>query len=266
MSVRTIQANGIRIAYRFDGPETAPVVMLSNSLMADMSMWEPQMAALSAHFRVLRADTRGHGQTEVTPAPYSIALLAQDAIALLDALGIAKVHFVGLSKGGMIGQYLGARHPGRIASLTLCDTASEMPTHAMWDQRLQTAREAGTAGLVDGTLQRWFTPGFAQRAPQEIGKVRTMILGTPVEGYIGCASAVRNMSQTGLLRDIHVPTHIIVGESDPACTVEQSRVLHEHIIGSTMAVLPDSAHLSNIEQPELFNRELLGFLELQLKK
>lgn len=260
MSVNFIQANGIRIAYRFDGPEDAPVLMLSNSLMSNMSMWEPQVAALTAHFRVLRADTRGHGQTEVTPGPYSIALLAQDAVALMDALGLEKVHFAGLSKGGMIGQYLGARHADRIASLALCDTASEMPTHAMWDARLATAREAGIAGLLDGTIKRWFTAPFIERAPQEIDKVRAMILTTPVEGYIGCASAVRNMSQTSLLKDISVPTTIIVGESDPACTVEQSRVLHQHIHGSSMTVLPQSSHLSNIEQPELFNQALLGFL------
>lgn len=263
MSVQTILANGIRIAYRFDGPANAPVVMLSNSLMSNLSMWEPQMAMLTRDFRVLRADTRGHGQTEVTPAPYSIALLAQDAVALLDALGIARVHFVGLSKGGMIGQYLGARHASRILSLSLCDTASEMPTHAMWDQRLQSARESGIAGLLDGTIKRWFTPGFIERAPQEIEQVRAMILTTPVEGYLGCASAVRNMSQTSLLHEIRVPTHIIVGESDPACTVEQARVLHQHISGSTLAILPDSAHLSNIEQPELFNQELGGFLRAQ---
>jgi 3-oxoadipate enol-lactonase len=263
MSVQSIQAGGLRIAYRFDGPEGAPVVMLSNSLMSNMSMWEPQMAAHTAHFRVLRADTRGHGQTEATPGPYSIAMLAADALALMDALGLAKVHFVGLSKGGMIGQYLGARHADRIASLSLCDTASEMPTHAMWDARLQTAREAGIAGLLEGTIQRWFTAPFIARAPQAIDRVRAMILTTPVEGYIGCASAVRNMSQTALLKDISVPTTIIVGESDPACTVAQAEVLHQHIRGSSMTVLPDSAHLSNIEQPELFNQALLGFLKAQ---
>jgi 3-oxoadipate enol-lactonase len=263
MQVQHIQANGLRIAYRFDGPEHAPVVMLSNSLMSNMSMWEPQMAALTAHFRVLRADTRGHGQTEVTPGPYSIALLAEDAVALMDALGLAKVHFVGLSKGGMIGQYLGARHAERIASLSLCDTASEMPTHAMWDARIATARESGIAGLLDGTIKRWFTEPFIAGAPEVIEKVRAFIMTTPVEGYIGCASAVRNMSQTSLLKDISVPTTIIVGESDPACTVAQSEVLHQHIRGSGMTVLPASAHLSNIEQPELFNQALLGFLKSQ---
>jgi 3-oxoadipate enol-lactonase len=260
MSDQFIQAGGLRVAYRFDGPEKAPVVMLSNSLMSNFSMWEPQMVALTQHFRVLRADTRGHGRTEVTPGPYSIAMLARDALALMDALKLERVHFVGLSKGGMIGQYLGARHADRIASLALCDTASEMPTHAMWDARLQTAREAGIAGLLDGTIKRWFTAPFIERAPQVIDRVRAMILTTPVEGYIACASAVRNMSQTSLLKDISVPTTVIVGESDPACTVEQARVLHQHIPGASLTILPDSSHLSNIEQPELFNRALLGFL------
>lgn len=261
MSVQFINANGIRIAYRFDGPAGAPVVMLSNSLMSNMSMWEPQMAALTAQFRVLRADTRGHGQTEVTPGAYSIALLAQDAVALMDALGLKKVHFAGLSKGGMIGQYLGAKHGDRLLSLTLADTASEMPTHAMWDERLRIAREVGISGLVDGTIKRWFTPGFMERAPQEIDKVRAMIMTTPAQGYVGCASAVRNMSQTAILKEIGVPTAIIVGESDPACSVEQSKVLHAEIAGSSLTILPDSAHLANIEQPELFNQALMGFLQ-----
>ncbi|MEO7150727.1 MAG: 3-oxoadipate enol-lactonase [Burkholderiaceae bacterium] len=260
MSVQFQTVHGARLAYRFDGPAQAPVVMLSNSLMAAMPMWEPQLAALSA-YRVLRMDTRGHGLSEATPAPYSLAVLADDVIGLLDALGLARVHFVGLSMGGMIGQVLGARHGERLHSLALCDTASDMPMRAAWDERIAIARRDGVQALAEPTLQRWFTPAFHARDPQAVQAVREMVLRTPVEGYVGCASAVRDLDQTVLLRDITVPTTVIVGEHDPSCTVAQSRVLHAHIAGSTLHVLADSAHLSNVEQPEAFNAALLAHLK-----
>lgn len=260
MTVQFQTLNGARIAYRFDGPAAAPVVVLSNSLMASMAMWQPQMAAL-ADFRVLRMDTRGHGQSQATPAPYSIAMLAADVVGLLDALAVPKAHFVGLSMGGMIGQVLGARHADRLLSLSLCDTASEMAGAAMWDQRIETARRDGVAALTEATLARWFTAPFIAREPAVIDGVRQMMLATSVEGYAGCASAVRDMHQTALLKDIAVPTAIIVGEHDPSCTVAASRLLHGHIADSTLDILPDSAHLANIEQPEAFNRALLAHLQ-----
>jgi 3-oxoadipate enol-lactonase len=262
MTVQFQIINGVRIAYRFDGPAAAPVVVLSNSLMASMAMWQPQMEAL-ADFRVLRMDNRGHGESDATPSPYSIAMLAADVVALLDSLGVAKAHFVGLSMGGMIGQYLGARHGERLLSLSLCDTASQMPGAAMWDQRIETARRDGLAALTEATLSRWFTAPFIAREPAVIDGVRQMMLATSVEGYAGCASAVRDMNQTGLLKEIAVPTTIIVGENDPSCPVEQSRLLNHHIAGSTLNILPDSAHLPNIEQADAFNRALLGHLHAQ---
>ena len=264
MSVQFHPVHGARLAYRFDGPAGAPVVLLSNSLLASMAMWEPQLAAL-AGYRVLRMDTRGHGRSEATPAPYSIAMLADDVIGLLDALALPKVHFVGLSMGGMIGQVLGARHADRLHTLALCDTASDMPLRAAWDERIATARRAGVAALAEPTLQRWFTAPFHARDPQAVQAVRAMIVGTPVEGYVGCACAVRDLDQTALLKDIAVPTAVIVGEHDPSCTVAQSRLLHEHIAGSTLQVLPDCAHLSNIEQPAAFNRALLAHLQAHLQ-
>ncbi len=154
MDVEYKAVNGARLAYRLDGPAGAPVVMLGNSLAASMAMWQPQQGALRA-CRVLRFDTRGHGASEATPAPYSIAMLADDAIGLLDALGIARVHFVGLSLGGMIGQVLGARHADRLLSLVLCDTASDMRVQrAAWDERIATARRDGMAAIAGPTLQR----------------------------------------------------------------------------------------------------------------
>lgn len=256
-----IRVGDIDVAYQLEGPTGAPVVMMSNSLMSDYSMWDSTVPALLNRYQLLRYDTRGHGQTTVTPGPYSIAQLADDAAGLMDALGIGSAHIMGLSMGGMIAQQLGARFPERVESLLLCDTASEMPPRSMWEERLAIARKEGIPGLVESTIKRWFTAPFIERAPQVIAKVRAMILGTPLDGYIHCASAVRDMAQTTMLLKIKAPTLVITGRQDPACTVDQSTVLHRMIDTSRMVVIEQAAHLSNIEQPEAFNREIREFLD-----
>ena len=257
----TVRVNGADIAYRFDGPATGRVVLMSNSLMSNYDMWDWTVPALAERYRVLRYDTRGHGRTSTTPGPYSIAMLADDAAGLLDALGIESAHFVGLSMGGMIGQQLGARYPRKVLSLALCDTASEMPPRAMWEERLAIARTQGIPGLAEGTIKRWFTEPFIRRAPADVEKVRHMILGTGVEGYIACASAVRDMAQTTMLLAIKAPTLVLTGRQDPACTVDQATVLHRVIEGSRLQILEDAAHLSNIEQPQAFNAAVRGFID-----
>lgn len=259
--IRKIRVNGVEHACRFGGPEDGHVVMMSNSLMSDHTMWDTTVPALAGRYRVLRYDTRGHGQSGTTPGPYSIAMLADDAIGLIDQLGIPKVHFVGLSMGGMIAQQIGARFPGRAYSLSLCDTASEMPPRSLWEERFAIALTQGMAGLVDTTIQRWFTAPFIARDPQSVEKVRQMILGTPVEGYIACGSAVRDVAQTTMLLQVKAPTLILVGRHDPSCTVEKSTVIHRMIDGSEMVILEDAAHLSNIEQPRAFNATLRAFID-----
>lgn len=254
---------GARIAYRIDGDDRAPVVMLSNSLMSTHAMWDRQMPALLERYRVLRYDTRGHGASETSPGPYSIDLLADDAASLIAATGVGPVHFVGLSMGGMIGQQLAIRHPQLVRSLALCDTASEMPPRSMWEERFAVARAEGIEGLVESTIKRWFVASFIESDPQAVAAVRAFILQTRPEGYIACASAVRDMSQTHLLRRITAPTIIIVGRDDPACTLAASEVLHREIAHSTMHVIDNAAHLSNIEKPQEFNEILLEFLNQQ---
>jgi 3-oxoadipate enol-lactonase len=258
---KTVNVNGVDIAYRFDGPEDGPVLLAANSLMANGSMWDWNITAFVDRYRVLRYDKRGHGKSSVVPGPYSIAQLADDAAGLLDALKIEKAHFMGLSIGGMIGQQLGARYPERILSLSLCNTASEMPPRSLWEDRFQTARSKGLSGLVDGTIARWFTAPFIERAPQDIEKVRQMILATNVDGYIGCGSAVRDMAQSTMLLKIKAPTLVLSGRHDPACTVDQGIVLNRLIDGSQMDIIEDAAHLSNIEQPTRFNKAVREFID-----
>ena len=259
--VKTVNVNGVDIAYRFDGPENGRVLLVANSLMANGSMWDWNVPAFADRYRVLRYDKRGHGKSSVVSGPYNIAQLADDAAGLLDALKIEKAHFMGLSIGGMIGQQLGARYPEKIYSLSLCNTASEMPPRSLWEDRFQTARTKGLAGLVDGTIQRWFTAPFIERAPQDIEKVRQMILGTNVDGYIGCGSAVRDMAQSTMLLKIKAPTLVLSGRHDPACTVDQGIVLNKLIDGSQMVIIEDAAHLSNIEQPTRFNTAVRAFID-----
>jgi len=259
--IQKIKANGVEVAYRFDGPESGRVVMMSNSLMSDHTMWDVTVPALSDRYRVLRYDTRGHGQSGTTPGPYTIELLADDAVALMDALGIRRVHFVGLSMGGMIAQQIGARYAGRVYSLSLCDTASEMPPRSIWAERFAIAQSQGVAGLVESTIQRWFTAPFIARDPQSVEKVRRMILGTGTEGFIACGSAVRDMAQTTMLLQVKTPTLVLVGRLDPACSVEKAEVIHRMIDRSELVILEDAAHLSNIEQPQAFNAALRGFID-----
>jgi 3-oxoadipate enol-lactonase len=254
-----VQANGIQIYYELSGPAAAPVVMLSNSLGTRLEMWDPQMPALS-RYRVLRYDSRGHGRSDAPPGPYSIELLGQDALALLEALGIDHVHFCGLSKGGMVGQWLGTHHGDRLLSLTLCATASRIGTAELWNQRIEQSAREGMAALVDGVTERWFSAGYRATPRPEVEQVHAMILATSAQGYGACCAAIRDMDQSEAVRSIRTPTLIVAGADDPATTIDMMRALHERIPGSRFVEIAQAAHLLNIEQAERFNRTLTGFL------
>jgi 3-oxoadipate enol-lactonase len=255
-----IETNGIRVHYELSGQEDRPVVMLSNSLGTNHAMWDAQMPELSGRWRVLRYDTRGHGRSAAPEGHYTIEQLALDAIGLLDALAIERVHFCGLSMGGMIGQVLGARHGERLLSLALCATACHMPQRDIWDGRIRTAREQGMAPLADGVVERWFTEAFRAEPRPEVERVREMILATPPHGYAGCCAAIRDMDLRDLIQDIEVRTLIIAGKKDPATPVEAARAIEERVRGSSLTVIPEAAHLVNIEQTSAFNRALASFL------
>ena len=260
----TISANGIDINYCLDiqkneNPD-APVVMLSNSLLSNYAMWDDQIEELTKHFTVLRYDTRGHGGTDAPATSYSIDLFVDDVVGLLDILAIDKVHFVGLSMGGFIGQLFSARHSDRVRSLTLCDTACVMPPASLWDDRIKIAETEGVEGLIEGTLSRWFTEQFRRTNDKDVQKIRNMIRTTAVHGYVNCAKAIRDMDQRRILKDITVPTSIIVGDKDPACPVSAAETLHSGILASQLTIVANAAHLPNIEKKREFNDALLGFL------
>ena len=257
-----ILANGIVTHYALEGPAGAPVVTFSHSLAASLEMWEPQVAAIADRYRVLRYDTRGHGGSEVPPGPYTLEMLADDVLGLLEALGVERTHFVGLSMGGMIGQAVALKRPAVLASLVLADTACRMPPESgpLWDARIAVAESQGMAALAEGTIERWFTRPFIERAPEVVDCVRMLIRTTPPHGFAGCSQAIRALDYADRLREIRTPTMIIVGQEDLGTPVAASALMHAAIAGSKLVVLPSAAHLSNVEQAEKFNHAVLGFL------
>lgn len=259
-----IQTGDFLTNYELSGRDEAdaPVAMLSHSLASNMYMWDAQMALLEPRFRVLRYDTRGHGGSEVPPGPYTLEQLGDDAIALLDALDIRKAHWIGLSMGGMIGQSVALRYPERLASLALCDTMAVVPPEAQdaWRARIATARAKGMPALVDATMERWFTEAYRKQEPPALKLIRQYFLNTPVDGFAACAEAIRGLDYLDRLSEIGLPTLIIVGEEDTGTPVSASAAMQERIAGAKMLIIPQAAHLSNIEQATVFNQALEAFL------
>jgi 3-oxoadipate enol-lactonase len=253
-----INADGCAIHVEIEGPERAPVLMLSNSLGTNLHMWDEQVAPFTQHFRLLRYDRRGHGQSDAPKGPYSMERLGRDVIAILDALKIERINWCGLSMGGMVGMWLGANAPNRINKLILSNTASYMKD-APWDERIKAAREKGMVALVEGTLDRWFTKPFRERAPQAVEPIRKMFVATNVEGYVGCVEAIRAMDHRPLLPKITAPTLVIAGRHDPGTTLEAGEFIAHQIPGAKLAVL-EAAHISNVEQPRAYADAALGFL------
>lgn len=258
-----VKVNGIDINYRIDGPAGAPWVTMSNSLATTHRMWDAQMSAFTKEYRVLRYDKRGHGESEVAPGPYSFELLADDVLALLDALEITRTHFVGLSMGGMTGMTMAIRKPGVLRTLVLCDTTSKDPLGdpALWQQRIDAVRAGGSMeAMVETTVARFLTPDTVRSRPEVADAVRAMVRGTPIEGYIACCQAIAKLNLTDRLPGIAIPTLVVVGADDPATTVEMAKTIHERVAGSELVILKNAAHLSNLEQADAFNRAVLGFL------
>jgi 3-oxoadipate enol-lactonase len=258
-----ISANDITINYQLDGPEDAPVLVFSNSLATSLAMWDDQVHRLKNSFRILRYDNRGHGSTPPTPGPYTLELLSRDLLGLLDALGLEKVSFCGLSMGGMVGQWLGINAPDRLERLVASNTASYFPNKEMWRERIEMANDNGIAAIAEASIKRWFTPGYRDRvdtAPT-IDRARSFIMETTVDGYLGCAVAIRDMDFRDQLARINVPTLVIVGDKDPATLPEYGELIASKIKGAEYAVIPDAAHLSNIEQAEVFTKTLVDFLD-----
>ena len=253
-------SDGARIHYEIAGSEYAPPLVFSNSLGTNLHMWDGQVAeALNLGFRAIRYDQRGHGQSDAPRANYTLARLADDVAELLDTLRIEKTAFCGLSMGGMTGMHLAKRHPPRFTRMALCNTAAWMPPRDLWEGRIKSVTEGGMEAVVETVVERWFTPAFRKENPGEVQRIRGQILSTPPAGYAGCCAALRDMDERDHFGLIEPPTLVLIGAHDPATTPDKGDYIAERIPGAKKQVL-DTAHLSNIEQPEDFNRAVLGFL------
>lgn len=248
-----------RLHYRIDGNESAPWLMLSNSLGTDYGMWEPQMALWTRHFRVLRYDTRGHGKSAPPSSQCTIADLADDALSLLDHLGIARTHFCGLSLGGMTGMQFATRHPERLERLALCNTSAYMGPPSNWDLRIAAVESGGMHAVTDAVIGRWFTPRFREQSPEGVGKVRQMLLETSVPGYAACCAAIRDMDQRDSIKQIGKQTLVISGSTDPATPPADGKLIAGGIAGAKYVEL-EAAHLSNWEQVAEFGTAIAQFM------
>jgi 3-oxoadipate enol-lactonase len=263
--VAFVDAAGITMHYDVSGPVDAPVVVLANSLGTSVHMWDDQVGPLAASYRVLRYDMRGHGLTECS-APGDdtkarVEVLADDVAALLDALGIERVRFVGLSIGGMVGQRFAAAYPQRVEALVLCATGSRIGTADVWNARIATVEQDGVAAIADSVMTRWFTDATRARRHDVIAGFTTMLTRTPVAGYAAGCRAVRDADLRADDARIDCRTLVVSGALDPATTPDMGAEVRDAIAGSEFLVLDDAAHLLCVEQPTALNRALLRFLE-----
>jgi len=244
-----------------DGPADGQPVVFSNSLGASLAMWQPQVDALAGEFRVIRYDQRGHGASGLPAGPYEFPALVDDVIALLDALELERVHFVGLSMGGMTALGLALAQPARLRSITAANCVARMApaVHSAWDERARIALEQGMAPLVGPSLERWFTAETRQARAAELAWAGEMLGATPVAGYAAACGALKTMDYLDSLAAITVPTLFIAGVHDAGAPLEAMRDMHARVPGARLVEL-DAAHVSNLERPAEFSAALRVFL------
>lgn len=252
--------SAVELHHTFAGPRSAGVVVLSNSLGTTFEMWEPQAAPLARGHRVLRYDLRGHGRSPVPEAPYAMADLGADLIALLDRNGIERASLCGVSLGGMVSMWVAAHAPERVDRLVLCSTSAIMGPPESWTDRAALVRREGVAAVAEAVVARWFTPAFAASRPDVVARIRGQLAATPAEGYAGCCEAIREMDQRPDLPAIAAPTLVIAAEGDPSTPPAHARTIAGLIPGARLEVLERGAHLVNVEAPDVVNPLLLAHL------
>jgi 3-oxoadipate enol-lactonase/4-carboxymuconolactone decarboxylase len=253
-----IEREGGRIHWRADGPPNAPALLCSNSLGSDLELWRPQLGALGA-CRIIRYDTRGHGRSSATPGPYDLDLLGNDAVAVLDAAGAKRADFLGISLGGLTGMWLGINAPERVRKLVLANTGAKIGTTETWNQRIEAVRAQGLAAIADSVLARWFTPGFSASGAGILAQIRATFVATSPEGYIACCEALRDADLREEIAAIHTPVLVLTGAGDLSTPAALRELVRDRIAGAHLISLP-AAHISNVEQPDAFNRAVLDFL------
>jgi 3-oxoadipate enol-lactonase len=243
-----------------DGPSDAPVVVLASSLGTTHEMWEPQVEPLSAHFRVVRYDRRGHGRSPVVEGPTSLDDLGADLVELLDGLAVERIAFCGLSLGGLEGMWLAANAPDRVDRLVLACTTPAFRPRETWVERAATVRVDGVGAIADAALGRWFRPVFHDRHGDVVTRFREMLVSTPAEGYAACCDVLADADLTGRVGEIVAPTLVLTGVEDPAVPPSAGEALAKAIPGAVHVVVEDAAHVANVEQAESFTAALLQHL------
>jgi 3-oxoadipate enol-lactonase len=250
----------VEVQYTMDGPEGAPTIVLSNSLGSTPAMWDPQLPALAERLRVVRYDHRGHGRSPVPPGPYDLAELGADVLALLDRLSLERVHWCGLSLGGMVGMWMAINAPERIDRLVLCCTSARLGPPEMWADRAATVRAQGVDAVADAGIERWLSPGFIEREPEVAARIRAMLAATPAEGYAACCGVIERMDQIPQLGAIRAPTLVIAAEDDPATPPEHGERIAAAIPGARLEIVQGARHLATIEQPAAMTELIVGHL------
>jgi 3-oxoadipate enol-lactonase len=256
--MKTAKVNGTEINYEMHGKQGSSWLILSHSLACSTRMWDPQVAAFKDRYCIVNYDMRGHGKSAVPAGPYTLDMLADDVLGLMKHLDIERATFVGLSIGGMIGQTLALRQTKRFDKMVLADTSHTQPPEAIkqWEERIRVAQSQGMTALVPSTLERWFTPSFRESPPAK--KIAQLIESTPVAGYVGCGQAIMKLNTTARLKEIKLPVLAIAGEADPSAP--GTRHIGETVPGAKLVMIPQAAHIANVEQAEAFNRALRDFL------
>jgi len=252
----------VKVAYRIDGHEAMPPLVLASSLGTTWELWDAQLPSLVEDFRVVRYDHPGHGRSPIPDASLTVESLADGVVELIDALDLERVSFCGLSLGGMVGIALALRAPERVDRLVLCCTAAHLGPVEGWYERAEVVRARGTSAIADAVLGRWFTQRFRDESPVTIARFREMLEGTPAEGYAACCEAIARWDARSDVSAIRAPTLVISGDDDVAAPPQDGAFLAGSIPGAELTVLPECAHLANVEQPALFTRALLGHLRV----
>ncbi|MEU4482650.1 3-oxoadipate enol-lactonase [Micromonospora sp. NPDC023966] len=250
-----------RLQITMDGAADAPVLLLGSSLGTTGAMWEPQVAALAERFRVIRYDHLGHGRSAVPAGPYTIDLLGREVLRLLDELGLPRVHYAGLSLGGMVGMWLAAHAPDRLRRLAVLCTSASLGPPESWQARAATVRAGGLAAIADVVVARWFTPTFAAARPNLVDGYRALLAATPPAGYAACCEAIAVMDLRSDLDKVEAPTLVIAGAEDRAAPVDHAREIVARIPHARLAVVAQAAHLANVEQPEQVSRLLVNHFD-----
>lgn len=255
-----VSSDGCPIHLSIVGPDTAPVLIMSHPLGADLTIWEPQIEPLSKHFRLLRYDSRGHGKSGAPASAYTMARLGQDVLDVMDALKLETADWCGVSLGGMVGQWLGANSPHRFRKLIFSNTSCYYPDKSSWEDRINAVRAHGTSAVVNAVPARWFTPAFFEHEPGTVKSLQEVLRNTAADGYIGCCESIKMMDHRQIIGNITAPVLVIAGEHDIATPLPHSEYIRDHIPNSQLVMLK-AAHISNLERAAEFSEQVIKFLQ-----